>query len=253
MRKRVFSSQMMTGLLLVLFLVFQASAFAGDQADMKGKKKSKKAPEKAKVQSSNLLTTEARAGMGLFTGFPMGVFNKSTYTGFGVNLDGEYFLMPELSVGLNTGYLSFKYDEIHVGKGHFSTIPIQLRGSYYFLDGDFHPYGGLNAGIYLKKQKFDSIIEPRTWVDPDGGEFQHSPGGKKLINKNNTSFGFSPMIGAVYKIHEKLWLDFNVRYLFIMGNKQEGDKKLIKEENKSIQAMGVQIGLRYSFGAPGIW
>ncbi len=193
----------------------------------------------AKKQKSTVSETvpgmEIRAGLGFFTGFPLGFFNHDTYTGYGVNADGEYFVMPQLSVGLNTGYYSFRHDEIHVGKGNYSMIPIMLRGTWYFFDNDFQPFGGLNAGYYMNRTKYDSVIEPRSYLDPVSGQFIHKPGAIKPINLKSGSLAVVPMAGCVYRAFEKVRLNFHVRY------------NMILEEKKTINVIGIHFGFIYSF------
>ncbi|MCX6272261.1 MAG: outer membrane beta-barrel protein [Bacteroidetes bacterium] len=198
--------------------------------------KKKKEKKTTTVVKEGQPETEIRAGLGFFAGFPLGDFNKDVYTGYGVNLDGEYFLRPELSVGLNLSYAGYKHDEIHIGKGRYSIIPIQLRGAWYFLDGDFHPFAGLNAGLFITKSKYDSIIEPRTYVDPNTGLFIHSPGGVKDYEKKASVWGITPMAGIVYKVADKVWVNVHVRY------------NLIFTEKKSTNVIGIHIGACYSFG-----
>lgn len=179
--------------------------------------------------------TEIRAGLGFFTGFPLGFFNHDTYTGYGVNADGEYFVMPQLSVGLNAGYYSFRHDEIHVGKGNYSMIPVMLRGTWYFFDDDFQPFGGLNVGYYMNRTKYDSVIEPRSYLDPVSGLFIHKPGSIKPINLKSGSLAVVPMAGCVYRAFDKVRLNFHLRY------------NMIFEEKKTINVIGIHFGVIYSF------
>ena len=197
--------------------------------------KAKKKETVAKVREGQD-TPELRAGLGFFSGFPLGDFNKDVYTGYGVNADGEYFLKPDLSVGLNTGFYSYKHDEIHIGKGHYTVIPIQLRGAYYFLDGGFRPFAGLNLGVFMTRSKYDSIIEPHTYIDWTTGLFIHAPGGVKPYEKKETVFGLAPFVGVAYRATEKLWLQVQGRYNLMMN----------KDFNR--QVMGVQLGFTYTFG-----
>ncbi|MHC1706267.1 MAG: outer membrane beta-barrel protein [Bacteroidales bacterium] len=200
------------------------------------KKKEKKKTTVTEKKSSPSTTSEIRAGLGFFTGFPLSDFNKETYTGYGVNAEGEYFLNPALSVGLATGYHSYKYDEISMGKGRYSLIPITLRGAYYFKEGDFHPWAGLTAGIYLSHSKYDSIIEPRSYLDPVTQLFVHKPGEIKPIDENEAVFGVAPIAGIVYKPMDYLWINCNLRY------------NIIFTENKNKSAMGLHFGFAYVFG-----
>lgn len=208
-----------------------------DYLSISGKKKkdTKSARSKEKKQKISY-TTEIRAGLGFFTGFPLGDFNRDTYTGYGFDAGGEYFLDPQISVGLATGYHSFKYDEIHIGKGHYTMIPVLANGSYYFKEGDFHPFAGLNAGVFLAHSKYDSIIEPTSYVDPITQLFVHTPGGVKSIDKKETAFGIAPMAGIVYKATDLVWLNCNLNYT------------LIFTEKKNTSLIGFHIGLTYSFG-----
>jgi opacity protein-like surface antigen len=229
--------------LLFIFLLGSSAAAQMSYKPLNGdfsldlaKKKDKKADNKKNQNENASISQEIRAGLGFFTGFPVSDFNYDVYTGYGVNVEGEYFINPALSVGLSTGYHSYKYDEIHFGIGHYSMIPVMARGAYYFMEGDFHPFAGLNAGVFLAKSKYDSVVEPRSYLDPQTQLFVHKPGYIKPINKNSTVFGLTPVAGIVFKPYESVWLNCNLRY------------NLMFAEEKNLSSIGIHLGLMYSFG-----
>ncbi|MCX6272263.1 MAG: outer membrane beta-barrel protein [Bacteroidetes bacterium] len=201
----------------------------------KEKKKKKVVREKKKKKETG---TEAEwqffAGPDLAFGFPLGKIRDSVNNGIGFNVRGEYFLMPQLNVGLATGYKSYKYDQVLVGKGHFSYIPIKLTGTWYFAEEQFRPYVNLGLGVYLAKQKYDADF----WTlvqNPQTGRLD-TLYEKKHMDAKQTKFGLTPSVGILYNVKDDFFANISLSY------------DLIFTDRKSSNFIGINLGLMYKFG-----
>ncbi len=143
---------------------------------------------------------------------PMSDFGDLADPGFGGQLNADYFLSDNLSVGLEIGYMSYA---VEVLDANFTLMPIQVNGEYHLMPGEMMDfYGGLGVGITVG----DSDI--------DGAE-------------STTDLGITPRIGGIYNINDQLGIDLNVRY----GIKFDGDSDA---DIANTQYVGINLGVVYS-------
>ena len=90
-------------------------------------------------------------------------------------------------------------------------MPITALFEYSFSDNDFSPYAGADIGIY---------------------RFGFSGGGESSANGY---FGLAPVVGFNYNLSDKLLLNANLKYHYIMT------------EGESTSAFGVNAGVCYKF------
>ena len=178
-----------------------------------------------------VLATSASAqinvGANFLIGMPAGDWHKAgdesfISTAFGGGIEGNYFVMDNLSVGLEIGFNSFgQKDESGFS---VSATPIVVKGEYYFLDGDLRPFAGLGLGYYLVKMKFDGFPP----LIPESDE---------SVN----GFGISPRVGATYQVSDMVALVLNLNYNILMGQKVDGESV-----DDATNWMGIGIGARFT-------
>ncbi len=95
-------------------------------------------------------------GGGLTLGLPMGDFGKAVKTGVGLHIEGDYFVIPEISAGISTGYISFKTKSEDGESGKFSISPVMLKGNFYFMQEEIRPYIGLAVGLFFDQSTFEN-------------------------------------------------------------------------------------------------
>lgn len=205
----------------------EVKAESGKSQKIKGKEKK----QKAEPTSYNL---NFYAGPDLAFGFPIGRIRDSVNNGTGFNIRAEYFYTPNINLGLWTGFKSFKYDQVMVGKGHFSYIPIKLTGTYYFSEGDIKPYVNFGLGVYLVKQKYDA--ETWTMVRNPQTNRVDTLYEKKHLNNQETKFGLSPSAGVLVDLKNEFFINVNMSYEMILTDK------------KPSNILGINLGLLYKFG-----
>ena len=142
--------------------------------------------------------------------FPMGDFGDAAKTGFGANVGGKYMLNEKMAVGLNVGYFMMgeKFDGLKI-----SVIPVSGSFSYYFGEGAFKPYASAELGYYTTKVKIDALD----------------------MDESESDLGFAPVFGVEYALSDKLALDVNAKYHYIMT------------EDEATTAFGINVGVLFSF------
>ncbi len=163
--------------------------------------------------STFALQAQITAGAGLLVGMPMGDYADGVNTGVGFSLEGNYFVMDNLSVGLEVSFLSMKIDGTD---GKFKFTPITVKGEYFFSEDDFRPFAGLGIGYYLVKSKVDL---------PFFGSVEASANG----------IGFSPRVGAEYSLSDLIILCANVQYNLVINSGNAGS---------STNFLGIGVGVR---------
>lgn len=202
----------------------------------KRKKKRRKSKRRGKGRGSDVTMM---AGGGLYLGLPMGEFGKSTKMGMGLNLDADYFVMPELALGVSTGLHSFKYKTDFADDGSFRMIPFMLKGSYYFMEDQIRPYVGLGLGLNFDQSKFEYTM-PHYFINPVTSQMDTVMLKTKVVDKT-TDFGLTPMAGVVIGVSDNLNLHFNAKYeMFFMKNE-------IEDKSETQGAIGLNLGLLFSF------
>lgn len=93
--------------------------------------------------------SQIRIGAGIITGEPTGDGLDELNMLFGAEVNGQYFLNENVSVGLSIGYMSASYGGIFDGiDASQSMLPIHIRGQYHFNpNNDFSFYTGLGLGM----------------------------------------------------------------------------------------------------------
>lgn len=165
------------------------------------------------------LSAQINVGANLIIGLPTGDWNdpQTISTAFGGGIEGNYFIMDELSVGIEVGYSVFgEFEESLIT---VTQTPITLKAEYYFMDDEFKPFVGLGFGYYLMAINID---------------------GDKLFDING--MGISPRIGATYEVSDMVNLVFNVNYNLLFGQTVDGDADV---EDPST-SLGIGIGARFN-------
>ena len=161
--------------------------------------------------ASLLFSNEAKAKVSV--GANLGMFKSFTEGSdaqLGFNLNGKYSINDKIRVGGNLGYYFKSYD-FFGSKLRSFTMPITALFEYSFSDNDFSPYAGADIGIY---------------------RFGFSGGGESSANGY---FGLAPVVGFNYNLSDKLLLNANLKYHYIMT------------EGESTSAFGVNAGVCYKF------
>lgn len=191
----------------------------------------------ASVAASAQIKVGANAGAFI----PMGTFGDMAGTGFGGGLSGKYMLNDNMAVGLNAGYYTFGEKDLIIAKYKMSIIPVAANFTYYFGEGSFKPYAGLDLGMYMVKT--DVTIETSglsdlfsDLSDLSDTDTSSSDASSSDTNDSQTKIGFAPVVGCEYNFTDALGLDVNAKYHYIMT---EGDAST---------GLAINLGLVYSFG-----
>lgn len=134
-------------------------------------------------------------------------FSEGSDAEFGVNLVGKYEINDKMRVGANLGYFFKSYNDY--GNYRLFTMPVTGLFEYSFNDNDFSPYAGADIGIY---------------------RFGLSGGGETMAS---SYFGMAPVVGGNYKLSDKLLLNANVKFHYILS------------DFESTKALGVNAGVIY--------
>ncbi|MCX6272262.1 MAG: outer membrane beta-barrel protein [Bacteroidetes bacterium] len=240
---------------------FSGSGFsAGDDYSTMLKKRKKRRSSKRRGKSRGKNSGGGLAvGPGLMLGIPVGNFGKEVKTGIGFNLNGDYFVTPQLSIGAAVGYSSFKYDKkitlIDTAvidfftlnlTGKLKLIPFQLKFNYYFTDGPVKPYAGLALGLSVNNLKYE-FSELTYFDNPVTGDLDSVNLTTRVTDKN-TSLAIAPAFGVLFNISDNLALNICAKYeMFFMTDQQ---KYLLVDKKSNIMEtyLGLNFGLVYTFG-----
>ncbi len=179
-------------------------------------------------------TWQFLGGGDLSFGFPVGHLRDTVNNGTGFTLSGEYVYLPQLHLGLSTGFKSYKYDKVIVGKGHLTYIPVKLTATWYFMEDDFRPYAKLGLGAFLVKYKYDA--EFWTWVRNPQTNHLDTLYEVKHMDKGQTCFGLTPAIGVLYRVKDRYYANVALSH------------DLVFTEGKPSNFIGLNFGLIYRFG-----
>jgi opacity protein-like surface antigen len=143
---------------------------------------------------------------------PMGTFADVAGVGFGGTALFGYQIDPNLTLTGRVGYLTFAEKETDWPT--WSTIPILVGARYFFMpEGDMRVYGAAELGLY-------SVSLSASVGDID-------------VSTTETKFGFSPSLGAQFKVGDNMNLDAHLNYSYIST---EGD---------AINWIGLGVGLEF--------
>lgn len=155
---------------------------------------------------------------------------------FGGGAFGEYFIMENLAVGLDLGFMVAP--EIYpsnspVGQGAseypdqkyltqmVTVMPVMATGTWYFSKKDFRPFAGLGLGYTNVSFSGDFnpvIYEAQTGVAPDETTVAIY---KDLLNRSQGGFAITPQVGFKYYFSKTVGLYFSARYNILLNSKEE--------------------------------
>ena len=144
------------------------------------------------------------ANLGLIN-FPSAFEGGESYSEVGINIAGKYNLSEKLRAGLNLGYF-FKGEDSYT----LFTMPITGLVEYSLSTNAFSPYLGADLGFY------------RTGISGDGASI------------SSTNFGLAPVAGFNYALSDKMSLNANFKYHYIMT------------DGESTGAIGLNAGLTFN-------
>ena len=144
-------------------------------------------------------------------GMPMGELADTDHanmkTGFGGGAFFDYFVNPQIALGLDGGYVTMANQEESSFKAN--TMQYGLHGKYFIpTGGPVVPY--LNLGLAMYGQKI---------------EFKEDAAAMSL---SGTQFGFNGGVGVDFKVNESVFVGVNG--IYHMGGKFEPEVDGAKEE-----------------------
>lgn len=94
---------------------------------------------------------ELSAGGG--TSIPFGDFNSVAQPGYGLGVQGAFYVAPTVAVGGAIGYNSYGVDPAIDPSGNASMSIWEFSGNmkYLFMPGPISPYGKVSMGMYHSK------------------------------------------------------------------------------------------------------
>jgi len=167
---------------------------------------------------TTLVNAQSKSALGFNAGvaIPTGDFGNYYNMGWGGNGIYIYHSSPKLDVTFSVGYLHWAgKDAIDVNTGtniisipssdaSFTSVPVLVGVKYLFGKEKFHPYLAGDLGVHFVTIKFpDTEINGTTF-----------PGS----SSSDTFFGWDIGAGFVYKISDKMDLDFSAKYNMIMAS-----------------------------------
>jgi opacity protein-like surface antigen len=172
----------------------------------------------ALVLISFTANSQIKVGVSGGIAMPMGDFGDLCKMGFGGGVTGKYMLNETMAVGASIGYQMFgPKEELPSGYDFkLAIMPIVGNFTYYFGTEGFKPYAGIDAGFFMAK----------TTIKIAGVEGSES----------SSDMGFAPTVGFEYGLSDKLALDVNAKYNYIMT------------EGTATTYLGVNVGVLMSLG-----
>jgi len=144
-------------------------------------------------------------------------------------IDLSYFLTPNIALELiaATAKHDVKISSLGLDIGSFRHIPPTLTLQYHFLpDGVFRPYVG--AGVNYTRIASDHLAVPGV--------------GRLDVDKN--SWGGALQVGADIKVADNLYLNIDVKKVYIKTDVSLGGTKLTTVKVDPI-LIGVGLGMRF--------
>ena len=166
--------------------------------------------------------------IGLVGGLNMPVpkFSDSLKTGYGGMLYIGYQADNAITLIAKSGYLFFPAKTIQTNeatrKTSYAVIPILFGARYtYQLADEIQLYGQAEMGVYLMKAETKAQIV--------------SLGGREVVgDENQTKFGFSPVLGAQYKLSDLLNINLGANFSYLAT------------ENDPTMWIGINLGAEVS-------
>ena len=152
----------------------------------------------------------ATANLGVM--YNMGNFTYDEYRlQPGINLSGKYTFNEKMRAGLNIGYYTRSIEGYRN-----STRPLTASFDYIISpEGEFKLYSGLELGTYA---------------------FIYSGDG---FSASTSAIGLAPAIGFDYGINEKIDLNGNLKYNYLLANDNIG--------GQGASILGINVGVTYKF------
>ncbi len=151
---------------------------------------------------------ESKAQMSVTANLGFLNFPDYEFTQLGINLAGKYNISEKLRVGLNLGYFVKGEEGINL-----FTMPITGLVEYSLSTNAFSPYLGADLGFY------------RTGISGDGASI------------STTNLGLAPVVGFNFALSDKMSLNSNLKYHYILGD----------EDIEATGAIGLNVGLAFNF------
>ena len=128
----------------------------------------------------------------------------------GFNIFAKYNLSEKMRLGVNFGNYSKSYDLMGIDVKSIIS-PITATFEYSFSTNSFSPYAGIDAGIYQMGASLGGVTVKESYL------------------------GLAPVVGADYNLSDKLAINANFKYHYIMS------------EGEATSAIGINAGVCYKF------
>ena len=163
------------------------------------------------------VNAQVKIGVSGGIALPMGDFGTAYKMSFGGGVTAKKMLGDKMAIGLGLSYIMLSpTDEMKAAYGGAdvttSYMPINASFTYYFATEGFKPYAGIDLGYYM---------------------FRSSYGG---LTVSTSDIGFAPTVGFEYGFSDKMALDVNAKYHYIMT------------EGSASSMVGVNVGLVFALG-----
>lgn len=222
-----------------------------DNDDLAKKRRRKSSRGRGRGRGSDMgLLVSPSVGVGL----PMGDFGDANKLGFGLTIDGLFFI-DQLGVGLSTGYHTFGYkEETGFSSGAQSFIPILAEAVYLFSTEDFKPYAGVGLGLYSVKASGDLSVSVPVGINPVTMEIIYETT-TQSFSESKSNFGFAPVVGMYLTLNDKMMLTGSARYNMIMSKEEvmvidltQPSGYKTEEESVTTSYLTINFGLAFSLG-----
>lgn len=182
----------------------------------------------------------------LMVGMPMGDLGESNKLGFGLTLDGSYYL-DQIGFGASTGYHMFGWkDETGMTSGSQAFIPLLLQANYMLATDDFKPYVGLGVGLFVNSTSGELTAEVPIGMDPNTGEILYQTVTQDFT-ESGSDFGLSPFAGFYYNLNDQMHLTGGLHYNMIMTKVETVNANMtITEENLTLSYLTINVGIAIS-------
>ncbi len=136
---------------------------------------------------------------------------------FGALVGVNYFMTPEIAVGVMSGYLITGKQDTSITEGTVtatesatsSTIPITAQATYFIPAKGFRPYVGVGAGAYMMRTKVE-ISGTGTALDGS-------------TTDTATKFGFNGNVGFDVPAGNSMSIGVDAKIHFVSGAKANED------------------------------
>ena len=133
------------------------------------------------------------AGVGL----PFSNLGNQVNAGFGGQINLNYFILDNLSVGAGLGYYSFSSSETAITFEDFrvNITPVVIQADYYFAESDVKPFIGLQVGMYRLANRFQANNITQVIAD--------------------NYIGLAPKIGVIANVVQNFNFIGNIKYHYL--------------------------------------